>query len=90
MGANLLYVHEFWLYWPGLGSTEADAEKRKIPTQLSLDANVVYSIANGRYNIALEGKNLTDNRLVDNFSLQKPSRGFYINLRYFFNKQNNL
>jgi outer membrane receptor protein involved in Fe transport len=90
VGANLLYVHEFWLYWPGLGSTDADAEKRKIPTQLSLDANIVYSIANGRYNIALEGKNLTDNRLVDNFSLQKPSRGFYLNLRYFFNKQNNL
>lgn len=90
VGANLLYVHEFWLYWPGLGSTDADAEKRKIPTQLSVDANIVYSIANGRYNIALEGKNLTDNRLVDNFSLQKPSRGFYLNLRYFFNKQNNL
>ena len=54
--------------------------------QMALDGNIVYSIANGRYNIAFEGKNLTDNRLVDNFSLQKPSRGFYLNLRYFFNK----
>jgi len=85
VGANVLFVHDFWLYWPALGSR--DEKEMKIPTQISFDANVVYSLANGRYNIALEGKNLSDNRLVDNFSLQKPSRGFYVNLRYFFNKQ---
>ena len=87
IGANMLFVRDFWLYWPVLGSKDEDAEKRKIPTQISFDANIVYSLDNGRYNIALEGKNLSDNRLVDNFSLQKPSRGFYLNLRYFFNKQ---
>lgn len=85
-GGSLQYVHRFWLYWPILGGTDEESEKRQIPMQMALDGNVVYSIANGRYNIAVEGKNLTDNRLVDNFSLQKPSRGFYLNLRYFFNK----
>lgn len=85
-GSSLQYVHRFWLYWPLLGGTDEDSAKRQIPMQLALDGNVVYSIANGRYNIAFEGKNLTDNLLVDNFSLQKPSRGFYLNLRYFFNK----
>ncbi|MFC3353487.1 TonB-dependent receptor domain-containing protein [Sphingobacterium zeae] len=85
-GASMLFVRQFWMYWPGLGLTDKEAKKLQIPEQISFDANIVYAIHNGRYNIAIEGKNLTDKRLVDNFSLQKPSRGFYINLRYFFNK----
>ena len=85
LGYNLLYVNQFWLYWPSLGSNNLES-KNGIPTQLSHDLNMVYSIQNGRYNISLEAKNLTDKPLYDNFSLQKPGRGFYVNLRYFFNK----
>lgn len=81
IGYNLLYVHDFYLYWPSRGG-----EKLIIPQQLSHDLNIVYSLRNGRYNIGLEGRNLTDALLYDNFSLQKPSRGFYFNLRYFINK----
>ncbi|WP_262250171.1 TonB-dependent receptor [Parapedobacter soli] len=81
-GYNLLFVHDFYLYWPSRGG-----DKLNIPQQLSHDFNVVYSMWDGRYNIALEAKNFTDARMYDNFSLQKPSRGFYLNLRYFFNKQ---
>ncbi|OIN60683.1 TonB-dependent receptor [Arsenicibacter rosenii] len=80
IGYNLLYVHAFWLYWPSRGG-----EKLSIPQQLSHDINAVYSLADGRYNIGLEVRNITDRRLYDNFSLQKPGRGFYLNLRYFFN-----
>lgn len=86
LGSNLLFVDQFWLYWPSEGSRDASANKRGIPTQISTDLNAVYSLKNGRYNIAFEAKNITDARLVDNFSLQKPSRGFYLNLRYFLNK----
>jgi outer membrane receptor protein involved in Fe transport len=78
IGYHLLYVHDFYLYWPSRGG-----EKLTIPQQLSHDINIVYSIRNGRYNIGIEGRNLTDALLYDNFSLQKPSRGFYFNLRYF-------
>ncbi|TCC97113.1 TonB-dependent receptor [Pedobacter hiemivivus] len=85
VGYNLLYVNQFWLYWPSLGSSNM-ADKNGIPTQLAHDVNLVYSMKNGRYNISLEAKNLTDKPLYDNFSLQKPGRGFYLNLRYFFNK----
>lgn len=81
IGYNLLYVHDFYLYWPSRGNNKLD-----IPRQLSHDVNLVYSLQNGKYNVALEAKNLTDVRLYDNFSLQKPSRGFYLNFRYFFNK----
>lgn len=85
IGYNLLFVDSFWLYWPSRGGRDAASEKRGIPTQISHDFNAVYSLKNGRYNIGLEVRNITDNRLYDNFSLQKPGRGFYLNLRYFFN-----
>lgn len=80
-GYNLLYVHAYYLYWPSLGSDKLD-----IPRQLSHDVNVVYAMANGKYNISVECKNMLDARLYDNFSLQKPSRGFYVKLRYFVSK----
>ncbi|KQS30895.1 TonB-dependent receptor [Dyadobacter sp. Leaf189] len=80
-GYNLLFVHAYYLYWPSLGSDKLD-----IPQQLSHDVNVVYAMAGGKYNIALECKNLLDAKLYDNFSLQKPSRGFYVKLRYFISK----
>lgn len=83
IGYNLLYVHAFWLYWPSRGGV-----KLSIPQQLSHDLNAVYSLKNGKYNIGVEVRNITNNRLYDNFSLQKPSRGFYMNLRYFFNSFN--
>lgn len=84
IGYNLLYVHEFYLYWPSRGGN-----KLNIPQQLSHDLNVVYSMKNGRYNVGLEGRNISNTLLYDNFSLQKPGRGFYVNLRYFINKINN-
>jgi len=81
---NLLYVHRFWLSWPIFGASTTDA-KYSVPQQLSHDVGVVYSLQNGRYNVGLECRNLANALLYDNFSLQKPGRAFYVNLRYFFN-----
>ncbi|GGB96794.1 TonB-dependent receptor [Dyadobacter sediminis] len=81
LGYNLLFVHAYYLYWPSLGSDKLD-----IPRQLSHDVHVVYAMANGKYNVAFECKNMLDSKLYDNFSLQKPSRGFYVKLRYFISK----
>ncbi|GGH21606.1 TonB-dependent receptor [Sphingobacterium alkalisoli] len=83
LGYNLLYVHQFYLYWPSRGGSDG---KYHVPEQLAHDANITYGIKNGRYNFALECKNLTDANLYDNFSLQKPSRGFFFKVRYFINK----
>lgn len=82
-GYNLLYVYAFYLYWPSRGSRE---DKYDVPTQLSHDLNMVYTLKNGRYNIAFECTNITDEKLYDNFSLQKPGRAFNVKLRYFYNK----
>jgi len=83
VGYNFLYVHTFYLSWPSMGSKDS---KLEIPKQFNHDLNVVYTLADGKYNIAFECKNLLDNKLYDNFSLQKPSRAFYLKFRYFFNK----
>lgn len=83
VGYNLLYVHEYYLRWPSEGSR---GSKSVIPTQLSHDVNIVYSIADGRYNVAVECRNLLNADLYDNFSLQKPGRSFTVKLRYFFSK----
>jgi outer membrane receptor protein involved in Fe transport len=84
VGYNLLYVNRFWLDWPSFGNpTEED--KNAIPLQLTHDVNFVYSVKNGRYNISLEARNLADKPVFDNFALQKPGRGYYLNFRYFIN-----
>lgn len=75
------YVHEFSLYWENEGSSSS---KLKVPEQFSHNVNVGYSLKNGQYNISFECRNLTDERLYDNFSLQKAGRAFYGKIRYTF------
>ncbi|RZM27947.1 MAG: TonB-dependent receptor [Pedobacter sp.] len=85
VGYNMLFVSRFWLDWPSYG-TPTDEYKLSTPIQLTHDVNFVYSLQNGRYNVSLEARNLTDKAVFDNFALQKPGRGFYLNFRYFINK----
>ncbi len=55
-----------------------------MPDQLSHNLSLAYSLKEGRYNLALECRNLTGARLYDNFSLQKAGRAFYVKLRVHF------
>lgn len=82
-GYNILYVNKYYLRWPSEGISST---KNNIPTQISQDINVTYTLKNGMYNIALECRNIFDEDIYDNFSLQKPGRSFSIKLRYFINK----
>jgi outer membrane receptor protein involved in Fe transport len=82
-GYNALYVYQFPLRWGTNGTPET---KDVIPTQFSHDVSLTYAIQNGRYSVSLECRNLTDARLYDNFSLQKPGRSFSAKIRYFFSK----
>lgn len=79
-GYNLLFVYKYYLRWPSDGLSSS---KSNIPTQLSQDVNVTYSLNEGRYNIALECRNILNENLYDNFSLQKPGRNFSLKFRYF-------
>ena len=75
------YQHEFPLYWEALGDPTT---KSRVPEQLSHNLTIGYSLQNGRYNISLECRNLTDEKLYDNFSLQKAGRAFYGKFRVYF------
>ncbi|MCD7938365.1 MAG: TonB-dependent receptor [Tannerellaceae bacterium] len=81
VGYNLQYVHQFFRSWESEGGNNIF-----IPTQLSHDITFNYSVRNGRYNVALEAKNFTNEMLFDNYSLQKPGRSFYLKVRYYFYK----
>ena len=75
-----LYMHSFPLYSEAVGS---DSEF-VVPTQFSHNLTLSYGIQNGRYNISFECRNLTNEKLYDNFSLQKAGRAFYGKVRVYF------
>ncbi|MFI3265479.1 MAG: TonB-dependent receptor [Rikenellaceae bacterium] len=75
---DLFYQEEFSLYWEAIGNS---ATKAKVPKQLSHSVVVNYAFHNSRYNISLEARNITDEDLYDNYSLQKAGRAFYAKFR---------
>lgn len=81
VGYNLNYVHEFYLNWPSLANAST---KYTVDGQVSHDITASYGMKGGRYNVTFEARNITDQRLYDNYSLQKPGRSFGVKLRYFF------
>lgn len=72
------YQHKFPLYWESIGDKDS---KNYVPSQLSHNISISYSMGRGRYNLSLECQNITDARLYDNFSLQKAGRAFYAKFR---------
>ncbi len=74
------YMHSFPLYWENMGSAST---KEQVPTQFSHNIGLTYSMKNGRYNLSFECKNFTNEKLYDNFSLQKAGRAFYGKVRIY-------
>ena len=75
-----LYMHSFPLYSEAVGSESEFV----VPTQFSHNLTLSYGIQNGRYNISFECRNLTNEKLYDNFRLQKAGRAFYGKVRVYF------
>ncbi|WP_420872728.1 TonB-dependent receptor [Parabacteroides bouchesdurhonensis] len=75
-----LYMHSFPLYSEVIGSESEFV----VPTQFSHNLTFSYGMQNGRYNISFECRNLTNEKLYDNFSLQKAGRAFYGKVRVYF------
>ena len=72
------YLHSFTYYSSNLGANKGDYV---VPDQFSHNLTLSYSMQGGRWNIALECRNFTDEKLYDNFSLQKAGRAFYGKVR---------
>lgn len=77
------FVEEFSYYSAKIGANKGDF---MVPDQLSHNLALSYSVRNGRYNFSIVCNNITDERLFDNFSLQKPGRAFYAKVRVRFGK----
>lgn len=75
------YLHGFYYYSSRIGSNKDDY---MVPDQFSHNLSLGYSIKKGRYNISVECRNFTNERLYDNFSLQKAGRAFYAKFRVAF------
>ena len=75
------YLHSFYYYSSSIGTNKSDY---MIPTQFSHNLSLGYSLQGGRYNLSLECRNLSNERLYDNFSLQKAGRAYYVKLRVMF------
>lgn len=75
------YLHSFTYYSARIGANKGDYV---IPDQFSHNLTLSYSIKKGRYNFSFECRNFTDEKLYDNFSLQKAGRAFYGKVRIHF------
>lgn len=78
MTYDMMWQHEFPLYWESIGNKE---DKNSVPTQCAHNVSLTYSMKRGRYNLSFECNNLTDAKLYDNFSLQRAGRAFYGKVR---------
>ena len=79
---SLNFVEDYFLTPAHLGANNEDI----IPRQFAHNVMANYSIKKGKYNVALECRNLADNNLFDNYKLQKPGRSVFLKLRYFISK----
>ncbi|WP_428994467.1 TonB-dependent receptor domain-containing protein [Barnesiella viscericola] len=75
------YLHSFCYNSEVIGT---NSSAYMIPDQFSHNLSISYSLHNGRYNLAFECRNFTDEKLYDNFSLQKAGRAFYGKIRVHF------
>jgi len=79
---SLNFTEKYFLTPNQLGLNNQDI----IPTQFAHNLIANYALVNGRYNVSLECRNLTNSDLFDNYLLQKPGRSFFLKLRYFISK----
>lgn len=77
------YLHSFTYYSSIIGSNKGEYV---VPNQFSHNLTLSYSLQNGRYNISFECRNFTDEKLYDNFSLQKAGRAFYGKFRIYLGR----
>lgn len=71
------YTHRF-SYYPEIFGNVNDFY---VPNQFAHNLTLSYSMKEERYNFSLECRNFTNEKLYDNFSLQKAGRAFYAKFR---------
>ena len=80
---GLNYVKEFYL---GYAFIATAFDKNTIPEQLTNDLGLTISSINERYSLSIQATNIFNQRVFDNFNIQKPGRAIFAKIRYNFNK----
>ena len=75
------FLNGFYYYSSRIG---INRDEYMVPTQFSHNVALSYSIKGGKYNFSVECRNITNEKLYDNFSLQKAGRAFYGKVRIAF------
>ncbi len=78
------YVHEYFLYWANDGNR---AYKHRIPYQFVQGAGVSYTLPKEKAVLTLELSNIFNQKVYDNFSVQRPGRALYATIRTSFNNK---
>jgi len=77
------YVHEFYLSWEIDGKKSS---KATIPRQIVHNGGISYTFFEEKLSLSFESRNITDEKIYDNYMVQKPGRSFYLKLRLFLDK----
>lgn len=81
---NMHYVHAFYLYWATDGGKD---QKAIIPMQFVQNAGISIMLLKNTLTVSAELFNLADEKVFDNFNIQKPGRNLSFKLRYFIQKK---
>ena len=73
------YTHEFYRGWESQGIPQY---KQKVDSQTAHDAGITYTLRRPTFRLAstFEVQNLTDEKLYDDFGVQRPGRTFHFKL----------
>lgn len=86
---NLFYSVHFtdeFSYLVSQGSNTVGDDFFKVPEQLVQDFGITYAFPNKKLVMSFDVKNIFDEPVYDNLSVQKPGRAFYFKLNYTINK----
>lgn len=76
---GMRYAHDFYLFWDIDGSRES---KNIIPAQYPGHLGWSFTEKEGKYALSFDCQNIFNEKLYDNFRVQKPGRAFYLTLNY--------
>ncbi|MEO9891800.1 TonB-dependent receptor [Aurantibacter sp.] len=81
---NAYYTDEFAFKFAA-GTNTTGEEEFLIPEQISHDFGLSYTFPKKNFVLSFDVKNIFDQSVYDNLSVQKPGRAFYLKLNYIIN-----
>ena len=82
---NVYFTDEF-SFLTAQGTNTVGNEFFEVPQQIAQDFGLSYTFPNKRFVMSFDIKNIFDEPVYDNLSVQKPGRAFYLKLNYAIHK----